>query len=63
MASIAVVLGGIGLYRHEQHRLPYLAIGIGLSSIVMQFVFWLALIICSVVLLTTITKNLGGIFE
>lgn len=63
MAGIAVVLGGIGLYRHEPHRLPYLAIGIGLSSIVMQFVFWLALIICSVVLLTTITKNLDGIFE
>lgn len=63
VAGIAVVLGGIGLFRNEPHRLSYLAIGIGGSAFVMQYVFWLALMICGVALLMSIIANLGSIFE
>lgn len=60
-ASVAVVLGGIGLYRNEPHRLSYLAVGFGFSAFVMQFVFWLAIIICGIVLLVSIIGNLDSI--
>lgn len=61
VAGAAVVLGAFGLYRNEPHRLPYMAVGIGLSVFVMQYVFWLALMICGVVLLISIIGNLDGI--
>lgn len=60
-AGIAVVLGGIGLYRNEPHRLPYLAMGFGVSAIVMQYVFWLAVLICGVALMISIIGNLDSI--
>ncbi len=60
-AGVAVVLGGIGLYRNEPHRLSYLAIGFGASAFVMQFVFWLAIIICAIALLVSIIENLDSI--
>lgn len=61
IAAVAVVLGGIGLYRNEPHRLSYLAVGFGVSAFVMQFVFWLAVLICGVVLLVSIIGNLDSI--
>ncbi|MBT8460742.1 MAG: hypothetical protein HKP37_07775 [Boseongicola sp.] len=61
LATIAVILGGIGLYRHEPHRLSYLAVGFGISAFVMQYVFWLALLICGIVLLVSIIGNLDSI--
>ena len=63
VAAVAVMLGGIGLYRNEPHRLPYLAVGIGISAIVMQFVFWLAILICGVALLISIIGNLDSILS
>jgi len=62
VAGIAVVLGGIGLYRHEPHRLSYMAVGIGVSAFVVQYVFWLAILICGVALLISIIGNLDSIF-
>ena len=61
MAGAAMISGGIALYRHEPTRLPLLAIGFGTSAIVMHFVFWLAVLICGVVLLVSIMNNLGDI--
>ncbi len=63
LAAIAVVLGGIGLYRNEPHRLSYMAVGAGVSAFVMQYVFWLAILICGVTLLISIIGNLDGIFS
>jgi len=63
IAALAITLGGIGLFKNEPHRLPYLAIGFGLSALLMQYVFWLAIIICAVALLTSILNNLDSIFE
>jgi len=63
VAGIAVALGGIGIYRNEPHRLSYMAVGIGVSAFVMQFVFWLAILICGVSLLISIIGDLDSIFD
>ena len=63
VAGIAVALGGIGLYRKEPHRLSYMAVGIGVSAFVMQYLFWLAIMICGVALLISIIGNLDSIIE
>jgi hypothetical protein len=63
VAAIAVVLGGIGLYRNEPHRLSYMAVGVGVSAFVMQYVFWFAILICGVALLISIIGNLDSIFS
>lgn len=62
-AGLAAVLGGVGLYRNEPHRLAYMAVGLGVSAIVMQYVFWLAILICGIALLISIIDNLDGIFS
>ncbi|MEL7183189.1 MAG: hypothetical protein AAFY65_01935 [Pseudomonadota bacterium] len=61
-AGVAVMLGAIGLYRNEPLRLSYMAVGIGLAAFVMQFVFWLAVLICGVAILISIIGNLDSIF-
>ncbi len=61
VAGIAVVLGGIGIYRNEPHRLSYMAVGVGLSALVLQYVFWLAILICGVALLISIIGKLDSI--
>ncbi len=63
VAAIAVVLGGIGLYRNEPHRLSYMAVGFGVSAFVMQYVLWLAILFCGVALLISILENFEGIFD
>ena len=61
--GIAVVLGGIGLYRNEPHRLSYMAVGFGVSAFIMQYLFWLAVLICGILLLISIMENIGDIFS
>ena len=63
LAGIAIMLGGMGLYKNEPHRLSYMAVGIGISAFVMQYVFWLAILICGVALLVSIIGNLDSIFD
>lgn len=63
VAGIAVAIGSIGLYRNEPHRLSYMAISIGVSAFVMQFVIWLAILICGVSLLISIIGDLDSIFD
>lgn len=60
-AGVAIVLGGMGFYRNEPPRLPFLAIGVGFSAIILQYVFWLAILICGVALLISIVGNLDSI--
>lgn len=60
-AGIAVVLGAVGLYRKEPSQLSYMAVGVGISAFVMHFVFWMAILICGMILLTSIVRNLDSI--
>jgi hypothetical protein len=62
-AAMSVMLGGLGLYRKEPHQLSYMAVGVGVSALVMQYVFWLAILICGVALLISIIGNLDSIFS
>ncbi|MEQ8966692.1 MAG: hypothetical protein RID91_12765 [Azospirillaceae bacterium] len=61
LAGIAAVLGAVGLFRREAPTLPGIAIAMGCSAFVMQYVFWLALLIGGICLLIAIVNNLDGI--
>jgi len=61
VAGAAIIVGGIALYRKEPHRLPYMAIGFGVSSFMFLFVFWLAILICGVAILVSMLENLESI--
>ncbi|MCF7699048.1 hypothetical protein [Loktanella sp. M215] len=63
VAAVAVVLGAIGIYRNEPHLLSYMAVIFGVSSFMMQYMFWLAILICGVALLISIIGNLDSIFD
>ncbi|MEL7345289.1 MAG: hypothetical protein AAFN59_10590, partial [Pseudomonadota bacterium] len=58
LAGLATVLAGISLYRGETPTLPKIAIAMGIGAFVMQFVFWLAVVICAFVLLVAVVKNM-----
>jgi hypothetical protein len=62
LAAFAAVLGGISLFRHEPPALSKLAMTMGVGAFIMQYVFWLAVLICGTVLLVSIMSNMGGIF-
>lgn len=59
--GIAAVLGAVSLFRQEQRTLGLFAIGFGTGAIIMQYVFWLAVIICGALLMISIISNLDGI--
>lgn len=61
LAAIATILGGISLFRGEAPSLPRLAVMMGIGAFVMQFVFWLAVLICAVALLIAVIQNLDVI--
>ena len=61
LAGLATVLGGISLFRGEAPSLPKIAIVMGVGAFVMQFVFWLAVVICGIALLIAIIQNIDGI--
>ena len=61
IAGGAIMLGGIGLFRQGPQSLSYLAMGFGVSAIVMQYLMWMALLIAGVVLLICIIRNLDSI--
>lgn len=63
IAGLAVLFGGLGLFYNEPHRLPYLAVGFGISAFLMQYVFWLAMLICGILLIVSVIENMGDIFS
>ena len=60
-AGVSLVLGAISLFRREAPTLPSIAIAMGCSAFVMQYVFWLALLIGGICLLVVIINNIGDI--
>lgn len=63
ISALAIALGAVGLYRNEPHRLSYLAMSAGFSAFIAVYLFWLAILICGVVLLVSIIGNLDSILE
>ena len=62
IAGVAVLMGGVGLFRREASPLPLMAIGFGIGAVVLQYAIWLALLMAGVCLMVAILNNLGSIF-
>lgn len=60
-AGVAALLGAVGLFRREAPALPAIGIGLGIGAFVMQFAFWMALLIGGICLLVAIINNIDGI--
>lgn len=61
IAAIAIILGGLSLYMREDAQFAKFAIGFGIAAITMQYVFWLALLACGMMLVYAIIENFGDI--
>ncbi|WP_135502256.1 hypothetical protein [Roseovarius aestuariivivens] len=62
LAGLAAIAGAVGLFRRETPQLPVIAIGFGAGAFVMQYAFWLALLIGGICILVAILNNIGDIF-
>ena len=60
--ALAVVLSIVALARRESRHLAIGALALGTAALVFQFVVWLALLICGVILILAIIDNIGDIF-
>ncbi len=61
LGGIAAILGAIGLFRREPIALPTLGIGLGLGAFIMQYAFWLALIIGGIAIIVAVINNIEDI--
>ena len=59
--GIAALLGAIGLFRREPSALAGIGMTLGIGAFVMQYLFWLALIIGGIVIIVAIINNIEGI--
>jgi hypothetical protein len=60
---LAMALAVIALARQEPRKLGAGALALGGLALAFQFVSWLVLLICGVVLLVSVIANIGAIFE
>ncbi len=61
--ALAIIIGLIGLIRREDRNPAVYAIGLGAGAIAFQWLSWVVLIICGVVLLVSIMNNFGDFFS
>jgi len=61
LAGLAALLGAVALLRREAYPLPMMAIGLGISAVVLQYAFIVALVIAGACLMVAILNNLGDI--
>lgn len=59
----AVVLSLISGVLKENWRFPVYGVTLGASAIVFQYVWWLALLVCGVLILVAIIENITDIFS
>lgn len=60
-AALAVILGGISLFKREPWHLPAIGIGLGLGAVVMQYAILMAMMIIGGIILAAILNNIGDI--
>jgi hypothetical protein len=60
---LAMLLAIVALARREPRRLGAGALALGGMALAFQFVAWVVLLICGVVLLVSVIANIGSIFE
>ncbi|MFY0692505.1 MAG: hypothetical protein JXR14_11360 [Paracoccaceae bacterium] len=61
--ACAVIAGLVGLIRREDRLPATYAVGLGIGTIAFQYLTWVILLICGVVLLVSILNNFAGIFD
>ncbi|MEM9497790.1 MAG: hypothetical protein AAGA28_07715 [Pseudomonadota bacterium] len=63
LGLVAIVLSVISGVMHENRRLVAAGATLGGVAVLFQFFWWLALLICGVVLLVSVLSNIGDIFS
>jgi len=63
LGVLAIVLSVISRIKRENWHYTAYATGFGISAILFQFLWWLALMVAGIVLLVAIIQNLGDIFS
>ena len=63
MGVVAIVLSLISGIRGENYHFAMYGTGMGAAAILFHFFWWVALLICGVMLLIAIIENLGSIFS
>ena len=63
LGTLALVLSLVSGVLRENWRYPVYGAGLGASAIVFQFLWWIVLVVCGVMLLIAILENLGDIFS
>jgi hypothetical protein len=63
LGLVAVMLSLISGVLRENWRYPAYGVSLGSTAIVFQYLWWLALLICGVLLLVAIIENIGDIFS
>lgn len=61
--ALAVILGLFGLIRHEDRKPAVYAVGLGIGAIAFQWVSWVVMLICGLVLLISILNSMTSIFD
>lgn len=59
--ALALVLAAFGVVRHEQVRPLMMGAALGGGAIAFQFVGWVAMMVCGLVLVWIVVSNLAGI--
>ncbi|MGI9352429.1 MAG: hypothetical protein ACR2O3_12770 [Rhizobiaceae bacterium] len=59
----AVILSLISGVLRENWRFPVYGASLGASAIVFQYLWWVALLVCGVIILVAIIENIGDIFS
>ena len=63
IAGIAIVLAAISLSCHENWRFGFYGMSLGIGAILFQYFWWMAMLICAMVLLVKVIENIGDIFS
>ena len=62
LGIIAVVLSLVSGVLRESRLFPVYGVSLGISAIIFQYFWWVALLICGVIILVAIIHNIGDIF-
>jgi hypothetical protein len=63
MGVVGILLAMIGAFRAEPRRFVAFGIAMGSAAILLQVFFWALLVICGVILLVEVLRNLDGIMD
>lgn len=63
IAGTGMILAAVSLLKKEDWHFGFYGMSFGIGAIVFQFVWWMAILILGMLLLTKIVENIGDIFS